>query len=204
MDKESPDWYLARSIGQVIHTNPDLQTPALLARFPKTFATPMEEMLWLPSIKWLLTHDTPIPEVRSKKGCRPGSDRGVTRSLGFALSEATHRCQDRQAAAGRALGACGGYEGSTRILASRPVLQKVKPDYMEADVPEVAAMSAGMEREFEYFKTWVAPEFTKTNREDELACLGCHARRRPRSLDAADARRQQRLPESRRPSTRTT
>ena len=27
MDKESPDWYLARSIGQVIHTNPDLQTP---------------------------------------------------------------------------------------------------------------------------------------------------------------------------------
>ncbi len=45
MEKDPTDWYLARSIGQVIHSNPDLQTRALLDRFPKTFATPMDEML---------------------------------------------------------------------------------------------------------------------------------------------------------------
>ena len=48
MEKEPPDWYLARSIGQVIHTNPDLQNPPCWRKFPQTFATPMDEMLWLP------------------------------------------------------------------------------------------------------------------------------------------------------------
>ena len=31
MEKEPSDWYLARSIGQVIHSNPDLQNPALIS-----------------------------------------------------------------------------------------------------------------------------------------------------------------------------
>ena len=79
MDKDPTDWYLARSIGQVIHTNPDLQTRALLERFPKNFATPMEEMLWLPSIKWLLTHETPVPEVRAAKDRGSRSDCGISR-----------------------------------------------------------------------------------------------------------------------------
>ncbi|HUS07773.1 MAG TPA: HEAT repeat domain-containing protein, partial [Bryobacteraceae bacterium] len=42
MDKDPADWYLARGIGQIIHSNPDLQTPALLEKFPRTFSTPME------------------------------------------------------------------------------------------------------------------------------------------------------------------
>jgi hypothetical protein len=56
----------------------------------------------------------------------------------------------------------------------RPVLQKVKPEYAEADVPQVAAMSDGWRANFEYFRKWVAPEFTRANREDEFSCLGCH------------------------------
>jgi hypothetical protein len=63
MEKEPSDWYLARSMSQVIHSNPDLQTRALLARFPKTFATPMEELLWLPTVRWLLTHEMEVPEI---------------------------------------------------------------------------------------------------------------------------------------------
>src|SRR5437879_5315839 len=35
-------------------------------------------------------------------------------------------------------------------------------------------MPAERRANFEYFKNWVAPELTKTNREDEFACLGCH------------------------------
>jgi hypothetical protein len=57
----------------------------------------------------------------------------------------------------------------------RPVLKKSRPGYAEDDVPEVAAMPDPWKRNFEYFKRWVAPELTKRNREDEFACLGCHA-----------------------------
>jgi hypothetical protein len=56
----------------------------------------------------------------------------------------------------------------------RPVLAKVKPAYVEADVPEVTSMSAERRANFDYFRNWVAPELTKSNREDEFACLGCH------------------------------
>ena len=56
----------------------------------------------------------------------------------------------------------------------RPVIQKVKPDYAEADVPEVAAMGEAWRANFEYFRKWVAPELTRANREDEFSCLGCH------------------------------
>lgn len=174
MEKESPDWYLARSLGRVIHSNPDLQTPALLARFPQKFSTPMDEMLWLPSIRWLMTHDTPVPEVGAKKAASPDSLAELReRSVSLYLKQLTDPGADKRLrAAALALAADVQLRKHPRIA---PVLRKVKPEYAEADVPEVAAMSARWRSNFEYFRDWVAPEFTKTNREDELACLGCHA-----------------------------
>lgn len=173
MEKESADWYLARSMGRVIHSNPDLQNDALLARFPQTFSTPMEEMLWLPSIKWLLTHDTAVPEVRDEKAAKPDPIAPLRdRSVSLYLRQLTDPKADK-----RLRGAALGLAADTQIRKHpriRPVLQKLKPDYFEEDVPEVAAMSPAWRNNFEYFKNWVAPEFTKTNREDELACLGCH------------------------------
>jgi hypothetical protein len=56
----------------------------------------------------------------------------------------------------------------------RPALAKVKPAYVEEDVPEVKAMPAAWQANFQYFKNWVAPEMIKANREDEFSCLGCH------------------------------
>jgi hypothetical protein len=174
MEKESPDWYLARSIGQVIHSNPDLQTDALLARFPKTFATPMDEMLWLPSIRWLLTHHTPVPEVRQGPPAPPDTIAELRdRSVSLYLKQLTQPGTDKRLrTSALALAADPKIRSHPRIA---PVLEEVKPDYMEADVPEVAAMSDAWKKNFEYFKLWVAPEFTNTNREDEMACLGCHA-----------------------------
>jgi hypothetical protein len=174
MDKEPPDWYLARSIGQVIHSNPDLQTRALLERFPKTFATPMEEMLWLPSIKWLLTHETPIPEVGQASGV-PVADpiaeyRERAVSLFLKQLEGTN-VDSRLRNAAKAIAADAQVNRHPKI---RPVLQRVQPAYVESDVPEVAAMTPKWKANFDYFRQWVAPEMTRTNREDELACLGCH------------------------------
>ena len=94
------------------------------------------------------------------------------RSVSLYLKELTDPKTDKRLrATALALAADTKIRANPRI---QPVLQKVKPDYMEPDVPEVAAMSAAWKENFEYFKMWVAPEFTKSNREDELACLGCH------------------------------
>ncbi len=173
MEKEPPDWYLARSIGQVIHTNPDLQTRSLLERFPKTFNTPMDEMLWLPSIKWLLTQETAVPEVRNTKPVGPDAiaeyrERSITLYL-KALEDPTSDRRLRSAALTLA--------ADTHVntnLKIRPVLKRVRPGYAEDDVAEVKALSPERRANFEYFRNWVAPEMTKTNRDDELACLGCH------------------------------
>jgi hypothetical protein len=173
MDFEPPDWYLARSIGQVIHTNPDLQIRALLERFPKKFLTPMDEMLWLPSIRWLLTYQTSLPEVRGAK--EPGADAIADyrdRSVALFLKQLEDRKVDKRLrSAALSLAADTHVNRQPQI---RLVLQKVRPDYVESDVPEVAAMSPDWRANFDYFRNWVAPELTKTNRDDELACLGCH------------------------------
>ena len=173
MDSDSPDWYLARSIGQVIHSNPDLQIRALLERFPKQFVTPMDELLWLPSIRWLLTYQTALPEVRVVKD--PGADamaeyRDLSVSL-FLKELEDGKADRRLRSMALALAADTHVNRHPQI---RPVLQKVKPEYVEPDVPEVTAMTVEWRANFDYFRNWVAPELSKTNREDEMACLGCH------------------------------
>src|SRR5258706_979022 len=145
MDKDPPDWYLARSIGQVIHSNPDLQIRALLERFPKTFATPMDEILWLPSIRWLLTYQTALPEVRGAKD--PGADSIAEyrdRSVALFLKQLEDRKADKRLrSAALALAADTHVNRHPQI---RPVLQKVQPGYVESDVPEVLAVSAAWRR----------------------------------------------------------
>ena len=173
MDFDSPDWYLARAIGQVIHANPDLQTRALLERFPKKFVTPMDELLWLPSIRWLLTYQTALPEVHGGKD--PGADSIAEyrdQSVALFLRQLEERKMDKRLRS-QAL-ALAADTHVNRHPEIRQVLQKLQPGYVEQDVPEVTAMPADWRANFDYFRNWVAPELSRTNREDEQACLGCH------------------------------
>lgn len=175
MEAEPSDWYLARNVATVIHSNPDLQISALLDRFPKTFATPMDEMLWLPSIRWLLTYDTPTPEVRSKTNVEIPPQVAAVRDRSMALyikALTDPNGDERLRAKAKALAADAHINTNPKI---REILEKVKPDYAEPDVPEVQKMTKDWKANFDYFKKWVAPELTKSNREDEFACLGCHA-----------------------------
>lgn len=172
MEKEPPDWYLARSIGQVIHTNPDLENAALLAKFPQMFATPMDEMLWLPSVRWLLTYNTPIPEVHPKPAqddpVQPMRDRAVDLYL-KQLEDPNADRRLRQAALNMSV--------DRRIHTHpkiRPVLAKVRPAVVEEDPEEVGKMNDAWKANYRYFRDWVSPELTKANREDEFSCLGCH------------------------------
>jgi hypothetical protein len=133
----------------------------------------MDEMLWLPTIKWLLTFETPVPEVCGQKKTGPDDLNDLReRAISLYLKELTDKTVDRRLrSAALALGADAGIHSHPRIA---PVLKTAEPDYVEEDVPEVAAMSDSWRGNFEFFKRWVAPEMTKTNREDEFACLGCH------------------------------
>ncbi len=173
MEKDSSDWYLARSLGAVIHSNPDLHTDALLRVMPEQFATPMEEMLWLPAVRWLLTYATPVPSIGdgAALGDRysPFRDRAVSLLVKQLSSESADP---------RLKGAAMALTADIRVR-SRPevraVLPKVQPAFVDEEPPEVAVMNEAWKRNFQYFRDWVAPELARPNRDDETACLGCHA-----------------------------
>ena len=52
-----------RNVELVLHRC-HLQIEALVKRVPASYKTPMEEMVWLDSARWMLSWQTPIPEVR--------------------------------------------------------------------------------------------------------------------------------------------
>jgi hypothetical protein len=172
MEKDPPDWYLARSIGQIIHANPDLQNDALLARFPKEFATPMEEMLWLPSIRWLSTYGQPVPEVREPAAKEDPAADVRRRAEDLYLKQLKDGVDSRLRSTALALGSDRQVHTNPRI---RPALAKARPQVVEDPPEEVAKMSPAWRANYDYFYKWVSPELTKANREDEFSCLGCHA-----------------------------
>jgi hypothetical protein len=172
MEKDPPDWYLARSIGQIIHSNPDLQSEALLARFPTEFRTPMEEMLWLPAIQWLSTYGTPVPEVRPGQP-EPDPIAPVRRRAeDLYLKQLQDGVDSRLRSSALALASDRRVHTNPRI---RPALSKARPQVVEDLPAEVAQMDEARRANYEYFRKWVSPELTKANREDEFSCLGCHA-----------------------------
>lgn len=172
MEKDPPDWYLARSIGQIIHANPDLQNEALLARFPKEFATPMEEMLWLPSIRWLSTYGQPVPEVRPTRAEDDAVAPLRRRAEDLYLKQLEDGADPRLRSTAIGLASDRQVHMNPRI---RPALAKARPQVVEDPPEEVAKMDAAWRANYEYFHKWVSPELTKANREDEFSCLGCHA-----------------------------
>jgi len=171
MDKESPDWYLARVTGQIVHSNPDLQTRALLKRFPDGFPTPMDELLWLGAIRWLPTHETPIPEVKPAAAKTDDLADYRKRAVDLYLKQIANPSDPRLKSAALSLAVDPRVHSDPRI---RPALQTARPQVVEPEPDEIAKLSPEWRRNFEYFRMWVAPEFTKSNREDEFSCLGCH------------------------------
>ena len=172
MDKDSADWFLARGLGRIVHVNPDLNTDALLEAMPEKFATPMEEMAWLPSISWLLTYKMPLPEVGGKamgvdpiKKYRDRSKQLLIKQISTPNVDSRLRAEALRLAA----------DVHVRDLPEvKEVLQKARPAYYQATPTEVTELSPEWKRNYEYFRTWVAPELMKTQREDENACLSCH------------------------------
>ncbi len=171
MDKEPTDWYVSQQIGGVLHNNPDLQTPMLLSLFPKTIATPMEERLWVQSVKWMLRFGQEVPEV-GVAAQPPGEFAAVRdRAVDLYLKALETKVDSRIRRAAMDLAADPILRKNPRIQAA---LLKTSPQYFEKEPAEIAQMNASWRKNWEYFRDWVAPELTKPNREDQQSCLGCH------------------------------
>lgn len=173
MDKDSPDWFLARSMSRVIHSNPDLQTEALVRRLPSKYKTPMEEMVWLDSAKWMLTWNTPLPEVRGAKPPPDAFRAERDRSAELIAAQLTKKVD------GRLRSGAVGLAASNTIVRNHPTvkaaLQKIQPDLYEDDVAEAKALNPEWRQNYEYFRDWVTPEMLRPNRDDEFACMSCHS-----------------------------
>ena len=169
MDKESYDWYVARSLAGILHSNPDLQTPFAASLIPETFRTPMEEIYWLPALRWLLHNGAPMPEVGQPA---PLPDGPAQRRIASLFVKALDGNVDSRLRA-QALSMAGDVN-IRRHPVTRAALEKALPAYFEPDPAEVAAMSPEWRRNWEYFRDHLAPEMTRPNRDDQQACLSCH------------------------------
>ncbi|MFN9458694.1 MAG: hypothetical protein ACK6D7_15145, partial [Acidobacteriota bacterium] len=173
MEKDSRDWFLARSTAQILHNNPDLHTPALLSRMPTRYRSAMEEALWVNSAKWLLTYQTPVPAVSAPP---PAADPLAPRRQ--AAAELVANSIRNQQADPRLRSAALSLAIADSTVRNHPTvkaaLQPLQPGVYEDDPAEVKTMSAEWRKNYEYFRDWLAPELLRPNRDDELACLSCH------------------------------
>ena len=67
-------WYLATGLGDALGRNPDLHIDTALDFLPRKFQNQLDAQFWLPSVTWILTHKTKLPEVQVKKGQLPPID----------------------------------------------------------------------------------------------------------------------------------
>jgi len=67
-------WYLATGLGDALGRNPDLHIDMALDFLPRTLQNQLDAHFWLPSVTWILTHKTKLPEVQVKKGQLPPID----------------------------------------------------------------------------------------------------------------------------------
>ena len=171
MEKDPLDWYVAQQIASIIHNNQDLQTPMLLAYYPKSFETPMQERLWVPAVKWMLRFGQEVPEVGAATQL-PKELAGLReRSVDLYLKALEAKGDGRTKRAALNLAADPIVRRHPRI---EPVLAKATPQYFEKEPDDIAQLNPQWRKNWEYFRDWVAPELTKPNREDQMSCLGCH------------------------------
>jgi hypothetical protein len=139
---------------------------------PEKFPTPMDEMVWVPSLKWLLTFGKPVPDVGDGDAGAPDEfDALRRRAVELYLKQLTEPADPRLRTAALQMATDTTIRNHETIA---PVLRKLTPQYFEPEPPEVSALSSEWKRNFEYFRDWVASELMRPNREDELGCLSCH------------------------------
>jgi hypothetical protein len=198
-------WFLAEQLGKVLAANPDFRTQTLLSLVPRTFSSPLEEMFWLPSAGWMLTHDAPLPEVGQSAGSSAIEASGLSRfALEFYLRslapEADRRLRtvavsmlyqpaintNPEVAAAASRIDAGNFGRLLGERFERELRQAVAEDKLEPKLE----LTDERRRNFNYFREFVVPELARENRADGDSCFSCHGGGKvpSMSLEAPDRR----------------
>jgi hypothetical protein len=205
LDDPSSDvqWSLAENLGRVVAANPDFHTETLLSMMPRTFANPLEELFWLPSMGWILTFDSPLPEVG-----QPVLPENRSELRRFALdvylrnlsSEGDRRLRDRAVAMlyqpvlysnPEVTAAAAHLEtGDFRQLMPEPFDAALRQAVQDDGAEPKLELDAGRMRNFAFFRDFVIPELGRENRMDGESCFSCHGGGKvpSMSLEAAERR----------------
>lgn len=200
--KDDVQWFLAEQMGRVLAANPDFHTETLLSLIPKTFADPLEEMLWISSASWMLTHDAPLPEVGQSpipenrqelrrialelylRGLAPEADKRMrTRAVAMLYQPVLFTNPEIAAAASR------GETGDFRHLLPESYDAELRQAATEDASETKLELTSERLRNFAYFRDFVMPELATENREDGMSCFSCHGGGKVPSMPLASPER---------------
>jgi hypothetical protein len=196
-------WFVAEQLGRVLAANPDFRTETLIALAPASFRSPLEELFWLPSAGWLLTHGAPIPEVGQSPAPQDLSERQrwaidlVVRNLSrdadrrvrtlavSLLHQPALYSHPAVIAAAERIDA-GNYGRLLPAAFDRELNEAIADDKTEPKLE----LTDERRRNFAYFRDFVTPELAKENRLDGDSCFSCHGGGKipSMSLEAPDRR----------------
>jgi hypothetical protein len=128
--RDEAHWYLSGKFGDVLAENPDLHLDTTFEFFPQSLATAPQARFWLPSIPWILTYKTQLPEVQTKAGELPPVDPFAeprSRALRLFLSQLTANADPRNIELAVQLAGKTALRRNPEVLASLEQLVKVEP-----------------------------------------------------------------------------
>lgn len=201
---QESNWYLAQKLGDAIGANPDLHRDVMIEYLPSEFSHPQIARFWLPSVEWLLTHKTKLPDV--VQGKLPPIDpleEVRTRALRLFLDQlkATAEPDTRKSAVTlaqktalrrnpevlTALEAMLVFEKRGDVVTNaKNVLSQNRDSFLneltdavKGEQPaKIAVGSEGLPKEFvddfAFFRDYVTPEMNRVLRGDQRSCFACH------------------------------
>lgn len=196
-------WFLAEQFGRVLAANPDFRTETLLSIAPRSFRSPMEEMFWLPSAGWMLTHETTVPEVGQSAVPATRSEL-QQHALDLVVRNLAKDADRRLRTVAVSMLYQPALYSSPEVVAAAEqidtgMLGRLLPAAFDRELREAASEDRGEPqlaltperlRNFAYFRDFVVPELTRENRLDGDSCFSCHGGGKvpSMSLEAPDRR----------------
>ncbi|NQV25063.1 MAG: hypothetical protein HQ518_11920 [Rhodopirellula sp.] len=202
--RQESNWYLVRKLGDAIGANPDLHRDAMIEFLPSDFSHPQIARFWLPSVEWLLTHKTTLPDVVTGK--LPPIDpleEIRTRALRLFLDQLTETADEDTRKAAVTLAQKTALRRNPEVLnglaamlkfekredvknAAKNVLSQNRDNFVkelaeavkEEKPAKVEIGKDGLPQEFvddfAYFRDYVTPEMNRVLRGDQRSCFACH------------------------------
>jgi hypothetical protein len=201
---QESNWYLAQKLGDAIGANPDLHRDSMIEYLPSDFLHPQIARFWLPSVEWLLTHKTKLPdvvvgklppidpleEIRTRAlrlfldQLKEAADED-TRKTAVTLAQKTALRRNPEVLT--ALEAMLGFEKRDDVKkAAKNVLSQNRDNFVKelaqavkGEKPlKIEVGADGLPQEFvddfAYFRDYVTPEMNRVLRGDQRSCFACH------------------------------